>query len=123
MLEGEPWRARVLDAVDADDFEFAPYRAVFEALAEDSPERLDDTSARTFEQLRAEGLGGRLPDEVLAGAIGWIEARGLQRQVESIEREIPLANEHDQIELLRQKMRLSAEMNARHPKWKALTKS
>jgi len=122
MLEGEPWRARVLDAVDADDFEFAPYRAVFEALVEDSPERLDDTAARTFEQLRAEGLGPRLPDEVLAGAVGWIEARGLQRQVESIEREIPLANEHDKLDLVLQMKRLSAEMNARHPNWKILTR-
>lgn len=118
MLEGDPWRARVLEVVDADDFEFAPYRAVFQALVEDAPDRLDETAARAFEQLRDEGLGGRLPDEVLAGAIGWVEARGLQRQVDSIDRELPLASEAEKMELVLQKKRLSAEMNARYPKYK-----
>jgi DNA primase len=123
MLEGDPWRARVLEVVDADDFEFGPYRAVFEALVEDAPERLDETAARTFEQLRDEGLGGRLADEVFDGAVGWLEARGLQRQVELIDRELPLATEEEKVKLALQKQQLSAEMNARHPKWKALTRS
>jgi DNA primase len=122
MLEGEPWRARVLDVVDAEDFEFAPYRAVFEALVEDAPERLDESGARAFEQLRAEGLGGRQPDDVFAGAVGWIEARGLQRQVELIDRELPLASEEEKLQLVLQKKRLSAEMNARYPKYKIATR-
>jgi DNA primase len=122
MLEGEPWRARVLEAVDAEDFEFVPYRAVFEALVEDAPERLDETAARAFEQLRAEGLGARQPDEVLAAAVGWIEARGLQRQVETIDRELPLASEDEKLQLVLQKKRLSAEMNARYPKYKIATR-
>jgi DNA primase len=122
MLEGEPWRTRVLETVDADDFEFVPYRAVFEALVEDAPERLDETAARVFEQLRVEGLGARQPDEVLAGAVGWIEARGLQRQVESIDRELPLASEDEKMQLVLQKKRLSAEMNARYPKYKIATR-
>ena len=122
MLEGEPWRAKVLEVVDAEDFEFAPYRAVFEALVEDAPERLDETAARAFEQLRAEGLGARQPDEVFAGAVGWIEARGLQRQVEVIDRELPLASEEEKLELVLQKKRLSAEMNARYPKYKIATR-
>jgi len=122
MLEGAPWRARVLEVVDAEDFEFAPYRAMFEALLEDAPERLDETAARTFEQLRAEGLGARLADEVFAGAVGWIEARGLQRQVESIDRELPLAKEEEKLQLVLQKKQLSAEMNARYPNWKIATR-
>ena len=122
LLEGEPWRARVLEAVDAEDFEFAPYRAVFEALVEDAPERLDETAARAFEQLRAEGLGARQPDDVFAGAVGWIEARGLQRQVELIDRELPLASEEEKLQLVLQKKRLSAEMNARYPKYKIATR-
>ena len=122
MLEGEPWRARVLEVVDAEDFEFAPYRAVFEALVEDAPERLDETAARAFEQLRAAGLGARQPDDVFAGAVGWIEARGLQRQVELIDRELPLASEDEKLQLVLQKKRLSAEMNARYPKYKIATR-
>src|SRR5207245_2825213 len=31
LLEGDPWRAKVLEAVDAEEFEFPAYRAVFEA--------------------------------------------------------------------------------------------
>jgi DNA primase len=122
MLEGEPWRARVLEVVDAEDFEFGPYRAVFEALVEDAPERLDETAARAFEQLRAAGLGARQADDVFAGAVGWIEARGLQRQVELIDRELPLASEDEKLELVLQKKRLSAEMNARYPKYKIATR-
>jgi DNA primase len=122
MLEGDPWRKRVVDAVDAEDFEFAPYRAVFEALVEDAPERLDESVARAFEQLRAEGLGARQPDEVFAGAVGWLEARGLQRQVEVIDRELPLASEEEKLELVLQKKRLSAEMNSRYPKYKIATR-
>src|SRR5207302_1245927 len=68
LLEGEPWRARVLEAVDPEEIEFPPYRAVFGALAEDAPERLDETAARACELLKAEGLGGRAPDEMFERA-------------------------------------------------------
>src|SRR6266571_2501901 len=54
MLEGEPWRARVIEAVDPEELEFPPYRAVFESVADDAVLALDDTSARAYEQLKAE---------------------------------------------------------------------
>src|SRR5207249_9077654 len=78
VLEGEPWKARVLEAVDPEEIEFPPYRAVFEALAEDAPERLDETAARACELLKAEGLAGRAPDELFERAVNWIEARRLE---------------------------------------------
>src|SRR3989441_3803465 len=56
MLSGEPWKSRVIEAVDAEEFEFPPYRAVFESLADDAPDRLDETAARAYEALQAEGL-------------------------------------------------------------------
>src|SRR2546426_6877117 len=74
LLEGEPWKARVLEAVDPEEIEFPPYRAVFEALAEQVAERLDETAARAGEMLKAEGLGGRPPDALFARAGNWIEA-------------------------------------------------
>src|SRR5207245_8420767 len=43
MMAGEPWRSRVVEAVDAEEFEFPVYRTVFEALADDAPDRLDET--------------------------------------------------------------------------------
>src|SRR5947208_5328792 len=69
LLEGEPWKARVLEAVDPEEIEFPAYRAVFEALAEDAPERLDETAARAGELREAEGLGVRAQDELFEGAV------------------------------------------------------
>ncbi|HUL01884.1 MAG TPA: DNA primase [Gemmatimonadales bacterium] len=122
LLAGEPWRPRVLEAVAAEDFEFPPYRAVFEAVADDAPERLDETAARAFEQLKVAGIGGSDPDELFTRALGWIEARGLERQVEAIDRELPLASEEEQLRLVLQKRQISAEMNARYPKYKIATR-
>jgi len=119
MLEGEPWRARVREAVEAEDFEFPTYRAVFEALVDDAPDRLDETAARVFEALRGDGLGGRNADEVFTGAVNWIQARVLERQVDAIDRELPLAPDDRKLALVLEKKRLSAEMNARYPKFKA----
>jgi hypothetical protein len=123
VLEGEPWKSRVLEAVDAEDFEFPPYRAVFETLVDDAPDRLDETAARAFEGLKADGLGAREPDELFTRAVSWIEARGLERQVRAIDREIPLASEDQKLQLVLEKKRLSAEMNARYPKWTATRRS
>src|SRR6266550_3869282 len=82
MLEGEPWRARVIEAVDPEELEFPPYRAVFESVADDAVLALDDTSARAYEQLKAEGLGRRDPNEMYELAVNWMEARRLERQLE-----------------------------------------
>jgi len=119
MLAGEPWRTRVKQAVDPEQFEFPPYRAVFEALADDAPERLDETAARTFDQLKATGLRDEDPDALLQRAVDWLAARGLERQVEAIDRELPVAPEAEKLELVLEKRRLSAEMNSRYPKFKA----
>src|SRR3989454_343995 len=73
LLEGDPWRSRVTEAVDPEEFEFLPYRAVFEAVADDAVLALDDTSARAYEQLTAEGLGGRGPHVMYETARHWIE--------------------------------------------------
>src|SRR5436853_5565167 len=48
MLEGEPWKSRVVEAVDPEELEFPPYRAVFESVADDAVLAHDDTSARAY---------------------------------------------------------------------------
>ena len=73
LLEGEPWRSRVRDAIDAEEFEFVPYREVFEAIADDAVLSLSETSARAYEQLRDEGLGDRDPNSLYERAVNWIE--------------------------------------------------
>src|SRR5437762_2306433 len=81
MLAGEPWRARVVEAIDADEIEFPVYRTVFEALADDAPDRLDETAARAYESLQAEGLRDEQPDVVFERSVNWREARRLDREI------------------------------------------
>jgi DNA primase len=120
MLAGEPWKGRVTEAVDADEIEFPPYRAVFEALADDAPDRLDETAARAYEALQAEAQAGaaatdRTPDAMFEQAVNWLEARRLDRAIERINREIPLATEDEKARLANEKKRLAAERNAKRP--------
>ncbi|HET7790359.1 MAG TPA: DNA primase [Gemmatimonadales bacterium] len=118
LLEGEPWASRVREAVDAEELEFPAYRAVFEALVDDAPDRLDGTAARTFEALKAEGLGGREPDPVFEKAVGWLEARRLEREIERIDGMIPLAAPEEQPELLAEKRRVFDALRVRFPRYK-----
>jgi hypothetical protein len=117
MLAGEPWRSRVLEAVDAEEIEFPAYRAVFEALSDDAPDRLDETAARAYEALHAEGLGERaeVPDVLFERAVNWLEARRLDREIERINRAIPFATDDEKAKLAHEKQRLAAERNAKRP--------
>jgi DNA primase len=115
MMAGEPWISRVMDAVTSEEFEFGPYRLVFEALADNAPDRLDETAARAYEALQAEGLGQHTPDALFEQAVNWLEARRLDRAIERINREIPLATEDEKARLANEKTRLAAERNARRP--------
>jgi DNA primase len=120
MLSGDVWKSRVREAVGPDEFLFPAYRTVYQALVEDAPERLDETGARTFEELKAEELGGRDPDGLFAAAMDRIEARRLSRQIDRIERELPLVPEADRMPMLLEKTRLVAARNAKAPTYKML---
>lgn len=122
LLAGEPWRARVREAVAAEDFEYSLYRAVFEAEVDDAPERLDESAARVFEALRAEGLGGREPDVLFERALNWIEARRLERQLDQLDREIPLASEEEQPALIAEKRRVFDVLRGKFPRYKIATR-
>ena len=120
MMAGEPWRTRVPDAVDSEEFEFGPYRLVSEALVDNAPDRLDETAARAYEALQAEAQAAaaatdRTPDAMFEQAINWLEARRLDRAIERINREIPLATEDEKARLANEKKRLAAERNAKRP--------
>ncbi|MGH7539112.1 MAG: DNA primase [Gemmatimonadales bacterium] len=122
MLQGEAWRTRVLEKVDPEEIEQPIYRAVFEAVAEGQPERLEDAAARTYETLRAEGLGAGEPDALFERAVNWIEARRLDRELERLEREIPLASGEEQDRLVRDVQRVSAERNRLFPRYKIVSR-
>ena len=120
MMTGEQWRARVVEAVDAEDFEFPVYRTLFDALADDAPERLDETSARAFESMQQEGLGDEQPDAVFERAVNWLEARRLDRDIARKQQEIDLAPEAEKARLTLEKKALAHERNAKRPTWKIL---
>ncbi|HKW42270.1 MAG TPA: DNA primase [Gemmatimonadales bacterium] len=118
MLEGEPWKSRVADAVDPEEFEFPPYRAVFESVADDAVLALDDTSARAFEHLKAEGLGGRDPNALYERAVNWMEARRLERQLEQLDERLPFESPDGQVSLIAEKRRVFDELRKRYPRYK-----
>lgn len=122
MLQGEAWRARVLDKVDSEEIEQPIYRAVFEAVAEGQPERLEGAAARAYEALRAVGSGDGEPDALCERAINWIEARRLDRELERLEREIPLATGAEQDQLVRDVQRVSAERNKLFPRYRIVSR-
>jgi len=117
MLSGEPWRSRVKDAVDSEEFEFGPYRLIFESLVDDAPDRLDETAARAYEALQAEGLTDEqaTPDIVFERSVNRLEARRLDREIDRINRSIPFATDDEKAKLATEKLRLAAERNAKRP--------
>ncbi len=118
LLAGEPWRARVVEAIDAEELEFPPYRAVFEAVADDAVLALDATSARAYEQLKGEGLGPRDPNELYEVAVNWIEARRLERHLEQLDEQLPFESPERQMSLLAEKRRVFDELRKRYPRYK-----
>ncbi len=118
MLEGEPWLSRVTEAVDPEELEFPPYRSVFESVADDAVLALDDTSARAYEQLKAEGLGRRDPNEMYELAVNWMEARRLERQLEQLDDQLPFESPERQVSLLAEKRRVFDELRKRYPRYK-----
>jgi DNA primase len=120
LLAGEPWKSRVVEAVDSEEIEFAPYRAVFEALVDDAPDRLDETAARAYEALQAEGFRGEetSPDALFERAVNWLEARRLEREIERIDGLIPLATPDEQPGLLAEKRRVFDALRVRYPRYK-----
>jgi DNA primase len=115
MMAGEPWRSRVVEAVDSEEIEFPVYRVLFEALLDDAPDRLDETAARAYESLQAEGLGTDQPDAVFERAVNQLEARRLDREIERINRALPFASDAEKANLAHEKVRLAAERNAKRP--------
>ncbi len=118
LLEGPPWSGRVTAAVDAEEVEFPPYRAIFEAIADDALLALDATSARAYEDLKAEGLGGRDPNDMYERAVNWIEARRLERQLQQLDEQLPFESPDRQASLIAEKRRVFDELRKRYPRYK-----
>ncbi|HMJ58889.1 MAG TPA: DNA primase [Gemmatimonadales bacterium] len=120
MLHSPDWKARVLAEVDPENFSSPRYRAVFEALAEDAPDRLDEIAARTLEDLQATGLGVVSADDMFVWAMNTIDADRKSREIIRLQREIDIAPETDKARLTLEKRALTDERNAKRPTWKIL---
>ena len=123
LVAGEPWASRVVEQVEPALIEDASYRLIFEAVITNNVDSLDETNGWVLEQIRAHGLNEPYPDELLAGALNWMEARRLEREVDRLEREIPLATEDEKLSLVMEKKRIAAEMNAKYPRYKIARRS
>jgi hypothetical protein len=113
LLSSDQWRSRVLEAREADDFEFPPYRAVFEAAELNAPDRLDEIAARTFESLKAEGIGERSADEMFQNASDRFDAKRLDQDVKEMRQMIMLAREEEKVPILVEFQRPVARRNER----------
>ena len=95
-----------------------PYREVFEAIADDAVLSLSETSARAYEELKAEGLGDRDPNTLYERAVNFIEARRLERQLEEIDQRLPFESPDGQASLIAEKRRVFDELRKRYPRYK-----
>jgi DNA primase len=120
MLSSDEWKRRVLGEIDRENFTSDLYRTVFDSLAENSPDRLDQMAARALEELQATGPGVVSPDDLFVWAVNKIEADRKSREIWRLQREIDLAPEDDKLRLTLEKRALTDERNAKRPTWKVL---
>jgi DNA primase len=80
---------------------------------------LDDESAILLQQLLAENGGLERAEETVTGSINAIQARELDRQLQEIDRQLPLAEPEEQDRLIARKGRLTTELRAlKASRWK-----
>ena len=122
LLAGEPWRSRVLESVDTEDFDVPLNREVFEAERAGSAAELGGDAARIYEQLRAEKIEEQGVGDMLEGAMRHVNARPLSAKIESIDRAMAVASPEEQRRLMVKKQQLTAERNAVKPTYKIVSR-
>ena len=122
LLAGEPWRSRVLESVDTEDFDVPLNREVFEAERAGSAAELGGEAARIYEQLRAEKIEEQGVGDMLEGAMRHVNARPLSAKIDSIDRAMAVASPEEQRRLMLKKQQLTAERNAVKPTYKIVSR-
>ena len=118
LLEGDPWRDQILARIKPDDLQFPPYRAVFTAVRSNALDELEPVPARTYEALRASGLGPFPPDEVFEYVITTIDGEPLKAELRDLDRKIPLASGPEQEQLVERKRQIWNELRVKQPRYK-----
>jgi hypothetical protein len=122
LLAGEAWRARVLETVDADDFDTPALREVFEAERGGTAAELGGEAAQAYEKLRAQPLEEQSVSDVFEGAMKHVNAKPLDRRIDSIDKAMTVAGPEEQRRLMLKKQQLTAERNAVKPTYKIVSR-
>ncbi|HEV8449450.1 MAG TPA: DNA primase [Gemmatimonadaceae bacterium] len=120
------------ERVDPDAFADPTYRAIFERLASLDPDApidelalaLDDQAIEVMQQLLEENGGLDHAAETVDASINDFARRRIGARMTEIDRFLPLAGADEKDDLIREKRRLAAELQALgRPRWKSFTSS
>jgi hypothetical protein len=120
------------ERVDPDAFADSTYRAIFERLTTldaDAPVdelalALDDRAIEVLQQLLEETGGLDRAAETVDASINDFARRRIGARMTEIDRFLPLAGSDEKDDLIREKRRLAAELQALgRPRWKTFTSS
>ncbi|HVX40177.1 MAG TPA: DNA primase [Gemmatimonadaceae bacterium] len=115
------------EKLGAEMFADPVYRAIFAAIATHDPEapvdeiaaELDEEATAELQSLLEENGGLDRAEETIDGSINALLSRDLDKQLREIDRLLPLAESSKKDELIREKTKLTAEMQALgRPRWK-----
>ena len=113
--------------VDATMFADAAYHAIFVELTAHGVDQtidelaaaLDEDATEVLQELLAEQGGLERAEEVVGASINAMLSRDLSARLYEIDRLLPVANDEQKDELIREKSRLAADMQALgRPRWK-----
>jgi DNA primase len=116
------------ERVGADVFVDYVYRSIFAALVTLGPETsveqlaqgLDQEATEVLQELLADSGGLERSDEVVGGSVNALLSRDLADRLGEIDRLLPLANDGEKDDLIREKTRLAGEMQVLgRPRWKS----
>ncbi|HEX4683214.1 MAG TPA: DNA primase [Gemmatimonadaceae bacterium] len=132
LLHQRRYVETVAERAGADLFADPAYRAIFRELTSDDPNigidvlaaGLDENATEVLQELMDEPGGIDHAEEVIDAGINSLLARRIAARMSEIDRELPLADADQKDDLIREKTRLAAQMQALgRPRWKSFNPS
>jgi DNA primase len=123
LVRGVEWVERVAELIAPEDFEDASYRAIFEALLEDSetrvpPSAMDPVAAQRFEEILSDREELAHGIDVFTHSVNRIRVLALVRRVRDLQEQIEAAvGEEEKLALVSKKGRLAAELRTLDPNY------
>jgi DNA primase len=123
LVRGVEWVERAAELIAPEDFEDASYRAIFQALLEDSemrvpPSAMDPVAAQRFEEILSDREELAHGIDVFTHSVNRIRVLALVRRVRDLQEQIEAAaGEEEKLELVSKKGRLAAELRTLDPNY------